>query len=114
MQQMLKPKFEMVTGRDGRYMYRLLSAHGNPLLIGRGYVTQYEAIQAISYVMRYGPHPNRYAKKATPDGQHFFLLQSPSGRVIGSSVYYRSSLGRDNAIVAVRRAVQAGKVHDLN
>lgn len=111
---MLKPKFEMVTGRDGRYLYRLLSAQGNPLLIGRGYVTQYETIQAISYVMRYGPHPNRYAKRATPDGRHFFLLQSPSGRVIGSSIYYHSALGRDNAIVAVRRAVQAGRVRDLN
>lgn len=114
MQKTLKPRFEMVSGRDGRHLYQLLSGQGQVLLTGRGYPTQYEVIQAIAFVMRYGPYPNRYVKRSDGVGRHSFLLQSPSGRVIGSSGYFQSVQGRDNAIVAVRRAVQSGRVRDMN
>jgi uncharacterized protein len=111
---MHKPKFEMLTGKDGKFYVHLKAANGEIILSGRGHVTKYEAIQSIASVMRYGGYDSRFVRKETPSGKFFFQLLSPSGRLLGWSEMYHSKQGRDNGIVAVRRAVQYGRVLDLN
>jgi uncharacterized protein len=111
---MRKSKFEMLAGKDGRIYVQLKAANGETVLSGQGFVTKYEAIHSIASVMRYGAYENRFMKHETEDGKFFFQLQTPSGRILGWSELYHSKQGRDNGIVAVRRAVQFGRVLDLN
>lgn len=111
---MRKPKFEMLAANDGKVFFQLKAANGEIVLLGRGYPNKFEAIQAIASVMRYGTYEMRYARKQTADGRHFFQLLSPSSRILGWSEMYPSKQGRDNGIMAVRRAVQFGRVLDLN
>lgn len=109
-----KPKFEMSTGSDGRFYFRLKAANGEVVLAGRGFATKYAAMQAIASVMRYGTMEARFFRRESADGKFFFQLQAPSGRLLGWSELYNSRQGRDNGITAVRRAVQCGRVLDLN
>jgi uncharacterized protein YegP (UPF0339 family) len=111
---MRKPKFEMFTGNDGKFYFRLHSPTGQTLLSSHGFQHKVDVIQGISNVMRYGAYPARFSRRETADGLYFFHLQTPGGRVVGWSKMYHSKEGRDNAIAAVRRAVQVGKVLDLN
>lgn len=109
-----KPRFDMVAGLDGKFHFHLKTAQGETVLTGGGFATQYAAIQAIASVMRYGAYDSRYARRATADGQYSFQLLAPSGRILGWSAQYLSKQGCENGIVAVRRAVQFGRVLDLN
>lgn len=109
-----KPRFELLAGKDGKFYVYLWSQAGVVVLSSRGFSNQYQAIQTISSMMRYGAFENRFLRRETADGRYFFQLLAPSGRVLGWSEMYHSKQGRDNGIVAVRRAVQAGRVLDLN
>ena len=111
---MRKPKFEMLTGNDGSTYFQLKTATGTVVLTSRGFLNKVDAIQGIVSVMRFGCFESRYVRKETGTGKFFFQLLSPSGRVLGWSETYYSKQCRDNGIVAVRRAVQFGKVLDLN
>lgn len=111
---MRKPKFEMLVGKDGKFYFHLKAANGEIVLSGRGFATKYEAIQSIASVMRYGAYESRFLRRETAEGRYFFQLQAPSGRLLGWSEMYHSKQGRDNGIIAVRRAVQFGRVLDLN
>lgn len=109
-----KPKFEMLTGRDGKIYIHLKASNGEIILSGRGYKTKSEAIHAIGSIMRYGAIPTRFRRKESANGQFYFQLLSPSGRILGWSESYTSRQGRENGIHAVRGAVQYGRVMDLN
>lgn len=111
---MRKPKFEMRVNHDGKIYFQLMTAYNEIVLMSKGYGSRYEAIQGIAHVMRYGGYESRFVRRENAEGKFFFQLLSPSGRVLGSSPMYHSRQGRDNGIVAVRRAVQLGRVLDLN
>jgi uncharacterized protein YegP (UPF0339 family) len=111
---MRKPKFEMITDKDGKVRFYLRAATGEIVLTSRYYLNMVEAIQGIDRVMRFGAVQSRFIQKETLDGKFYFQLLSASGRVIGQSPIYHSKLGCHNGIVAVRRSVQFGKVLDLN
>ena len=111
---MKKPKFEMTSGKDGKFSYQLKAANGHTVLTGRGFSSTSAVILAIAAVMRYGLYESRYVRKGTITGQHYFQLRTPSGRILGRSEMYHSYQGRENGINAVRMAVQYGRVLDLN
>ena len=111
---MQKPKFEMLKGRDGKIYIHLKASNGEIILSGRGYDSKSEAIHAIGSIMRYGAMGNRFRRRESINGQHYFQLVSPSGRILGWSETYFSRQGMENGILSVRRAVQYGRVMDLN
>ncbi len=114
MRMMRKPRFEMRVQHDGQILFRLKTAMGETVLNSRGYATRYEAIRGIANVMRYGGYESRYLRRESAEGKFFFQLLLPSGSVLGCSPMYHTRQGRDNGIVAARRAVQLGRVLDLN
>ena len=109
-----KPKFEMLTGRDGKIYIHLKASNGEIILSGKGYKTKSEAIHAIGSIMRYGALGKHFRRKQSVNGQHYFQLLSPSGRILGWSETYYSRQGLENGILSVRRSVQYGRVMDLN
>ena len=71
---MQKPKFEMLKGRDGKIYIHLKASNGEIILSGRGYDSKSEAIHAIGSVMRYGAMGNRFRRRESINGQHYFQL----------------------------------------
>jgi uncharacterized protein len=111
---MRKPKFEILAGKDGKIYFHLKAANGEIILAGRGYKTKSETIHAIASVMRYGQLDTSFVRRESANGQFFFQLKSPSGRILGWSEMYIAKQSREVGIQAVKTAVQYGRVFDLN
>jgi uncharacterized protein len=111
---MRQPKFEIFVSKDGKIRFHLKAANGEIILAGRSYKTKSETIHGIASVMRYGAIESCFVRRESVNGQHFFQIKSPSGRLLGWSEMYRSRQGRETGILAVKKAVQVGRVLDLN
>lgn len=110
---MRRPKFEICNGKDGRVYFHLKAANGEVILAGRGYATKSETIHAIASVMRYGQNDSNFIRRESVNG-FFFQLKSPMGRILGWSEMYVQKQSREVGIMAVRNAVQHGRIEDLN
>ena len=104
----------MFTAKDGKVYFQLQTGHGEIVLTSRGYRNQVDAILGIESVMRYGVYDSRFLRTENAKCQFLFELQSPGRRTIGWSPTYLSKQGRENGIIAVRRALQSSRVLDLN
>lgn len=110
---MRKPKFEILAGKDGKIYPHLKAANGEIILASRGYKTKSEAMHAIASLMRYGLVETSFVRRESANGQFFFQIKSPSGRILGWSELYVAKQSRENGIDAVQRAVLHGRVLDL-
>jgi uncharacterized protein len=113
-EKMRKPKFEILAGKDSKIRFRLKAANGEIILAGRAYATKAEAIHGIASVMRYAALDLSYVRRESINGQFFFQIKSPSGRLLAWSEFYVSRQGRESGIEAVKRAVAYGRVMDLD
>ncbi len=111
---MRQPKFEIFVGKDGKNRFHLKAANGEVILVGRGYKTKSETIHGIASVMRYAAIDSYFVRRDSANGQFFFQIKSPSGRLLGWSEMYRSRQGRETGILALKKAVHVGRVLDLN
>ncbi len=109
-----KPMFDKTTGSDGKIYWKLLAENGDVLMSSRGYSKESEAIDAIGAALRYARHESRFDRRETEQGQYFFRLISPAGRVLGWSEMYHSKHGRDNGIVTIRRIAQLAREESIN
>lgn len=110
---MRKPHFEISVGRDNKFEFRLKAANGEPVLFGPGFRTKSEAVRAVSDVMYHGISSARFVQKERADGQFYFQLKSPIGRLLGWSEYYHSRIAMLNGIRAVRTAAKTAAISDL-
>jgi uncharacterized protein YegP (UPF0339 family) len=110
---MRKPKFEIIAGKDGKLRFHLKAANGEIILAGRAYKSKPETIHGIASVMRYGALDSCFVRRESINGQFFFQIKSPSGRLLGWSELYITKQGRETGIQAVKKAVQVGRVLDL-
>lgn len=111
---MRKPKFEILVAKDGRIHFHLKAANGEVILAGRGFKTKPETLHAIASVMRYGQLESSFVRRQGTNGQFFFQVKSPSGRLLGWSEMYVSKQSREVGIAAVKRAVTFGRVFEAN
>lgn len=110
---MRKPHFEIFVGKDSKFEFRLKAANGEPVLFGPGFKTKSESVRAVSDVMYHGQSSARFVQKERPDGQFYFQLKSPIGRLLGWSEYYSSRVAMLNGIRAVRTAAKSAHIADL-
>lgn len=110
---MRKPKFEILVGKDGKIRFHLKAANGEIILASRSYTTKPEAVHGIASVMRYGVLESCYVRRESLNGQFFFQIKSPAGRLLGWSEMYRSRQGRETGIAAVQKASLVGRVLEI-
>ena len=110
---MRKPHFEIFIGKDHKYEFRLKAANGEPVLFGPGQRSKAEAVRAVSNVMYYGISSARFVQREQPDGQFYFVLKSPIGRLLGWSENYTTRISMLNGIRAARMAAKTAQVSDL-
>ncbi len=110
---MRKPKFEIFAGKDGKIRFHLKAANGEIILASRSFPTKPEAIHGIASVMRYGVLESCFVRRESINGQYFFQIKSPAGRLLGWSEFYRSRQGRETGIEAVKKAALVGRVLEI-
>lgn len=106
---MLHPTFVIDKAADEQFYFTLIDEKGSAILKGEQYKTKSLCINAINSVKVNTPYDNRYEKKTSADGKHYFNILSTAGNVLGVSVMYNSSAIRDDTIKYVMENAQFAK-----
>ena len=106
-------KFEIYTGKDGKYRFRLIAANGQNILAGQGYASKVSCMKGIESVRKNAPLDERYQKKEASGGKYYFTLVAANGQVVGTSQTYASQEGCDGGIKAVKNTAPDAKVVEV-
>lgn len=96
-------KFQINKSKSG-FSFNFLGDNGKIILTSEGYSTKLGAQIGIASVKKNAKREEYYATIRSKDGQHYFLLKSRNGRVIGKSETYRSSAAMEAAIEIVKKS----------
>lgn len=105
-------KFQLFSGKDGDFYWRLRANNGEPILSSEGYESKSGAQNGIQSAKDNAANDARYTRETAANGQHFFTLRAGNNEVIGKSETYTTASARDNGIAAVKNAAPGATVED--
>ncbi len=111
---MTRSKFQIYTGKDKQFYFRLIAENGEVILGSEGYVSKQSCRKGIESVKVNAHKDERYVKKTSADKQFYFVLTAPNKKVIGVSEMYTSEKQRDHGIEAVKRTAPIAAVEDIS
>jgi uncharacterized protein YegP (UPF0339 family) len=94
-------------------MFNLKAGNGEIILTSERYKAKEGAENGIASVKANAPHAERYDRRASSNGQHYFVLKAANGEVIGTSELYTSAAGMENGIAAVKNDAPTAPIKDL-
>lgn len=106
------PKFQIYTGKDDQFYFRLHAKNREIILSSEGYVSKSGCQNGISSVQENAPNDQHYQRKTAADGQFYFILVAANGEIIGTSETYTAERRREDGIEAVKRAGPVAPVED--
>ena len=109
---MENPKFQVFTGKDDQFYFRLRAANGEVILSGEGYKAKAGCLNGIESVKKNAPDDARYRRETAADGSFYFVLAAANGEPIGRSETYTTARARDGGIEAVKRTAPDAPVED--
>ena len=109
---MQNPKFQIFTGTNGQYYFRLRAKNGEIILASEYYPLKKNCENGIASVKVNAPDDKRYVRKDATDN-YTFVLTATNGEPIGRSENYTTRAARDNGIEAVKRDAPAAPTEDL-
>jgi len=110
---MNNPKFQIFTGKDNQYYFRLKASNGEIILSSEGYVTKAGCENGIASVKANAPFDQRYDRKLAVNSQPYFVLIAANGEIIGKSETYSSDRACENGIEVVKDTAPDAPVEDL-
>jgi hypothetical protein len=81
-------KFEVFTGADEQWYFRLRAPNGEVILASEGYHTEQGALGGIEAVKK-NAQPEQFEIRESRAGQPYFVLKAKNNRVIGTSQMYK-------------------------
>jgi len=109
---MKNPKFEIYTGGDGQFYFRLIAKNGQNILASEGYAAKSGCQNGIESVKKNAPLDERFERKTSTNRKYYFRLLAANKQVIGSSQMYASAQGREKGVAAVKRVAPTAPVDD--
>jgi len=106
-------KFVLSKSKNGKFMFNLKAANGEPILSSEMYETKSGAQNGIESVKANAPMAERYEKLASKKGEPYFVLKAGNHQVIGKSEMYSSESARDSGIASVKKSAPGAGVEDL-
>ncbi len=97
-------RFEVFTGRNGKFYFRLKVQSGEIILSSQGYALRSSARRATQSVRNHATDDSCYEAKTTKNGKSYFVLKARNSKVIGTSQPYASAQGMKKGIQAVKKA----------
>lgn len=110
---MSKPVFQLFTGRNDQYYFRLKAANGEIIGNSEGYVSKQGALNGISSVRTHSQYDRFYTFFNGRDGQYYFNLKASNGEIILASEGYQTRAGAENGKESVKRNAPIAEVLDL-
>jgi len=106
-------KFEIFQDSKNEYRFRLKAGNGQTILASEGYSAKAGCMKGIESVRTNSQDDNRYERKKSTNGKHFFNLKASNGQVIGTSEMYESSSGMENGIASVKTNAPKATVEEV-
>lgn len=95
-------KFVITKSSNGEFRFKLKAGNGEVILVSEGYASKSGCDNGIESVRTNSQHDERYEKKTSTNGKHYFNLKATNGQIVGTSEMYESASGRDNGITSVK------------
>ena len=105
-------KFECYVDKAGEHRFRLKAGNGEPILASEGYKAKSGCENGIASVQKNGPLDERYERKESANGKHFFALKAGNHEVIGKSEMYESKSSMENGIESVKKNAPTTNIDD--
>ena len=106
-------KFELKKAANGRIMFNLKANNGEVILTSEMCVAKAAAKDGVAAVRVNAPHDARYDRQTAANGQRYFVLKAPNGRVLGKGEKYSSPQAMEDSITAVKRDALDAPLEDL-
>ena len=105
-------KFEIKTGKTGKFTFNLKASNGQTILSSEGYDSRKGAEGGIASVKKNAGSDARFERKTAKDGSAFFVLKASNGEPIGKSEMYKTKRSMENGIVSVGKNAPDAPVTD--
>lgn len=109
---MASPKFQIFEGKNGEYYFRFVAGNGQTMLRSEGYKAKASAQNGINSVQTNVPDDDRFDRRTSKDGQHYFALEARNGEIIAMSERYSTASNRERAIKRLKQIVPGASVED--
>lgn len=96
-------KFVITKSKNNEYYFNLKADNGQIILSSEGYSSKSGCENGIESVKKNAPNDERYERKKSGNGKHFFNLKAANSQIIGKSEMYESESGMNNGIESVKR-----------
>ena len=105
-------KFEIKTGRTGKFRFNLKASNGQVILTSEAYETRGGASKGIQSVKKSASNDKRFERKTAKDGSAYFVMKAANGEPIGKSEMYKTTRSMENGIASVGRNAPDAPVVD--
>jgi uncharacterized protein YegP (UPF0339 family) len=107
-------KFVVKTRKDGEFQFNLKAGNGQVILSSEGYKTKANCLNGVESVKRNAQDNDKFDRKTSTNGKHYFGLKATNGQVIGTSEMYESASGMENGIESVKSNAPDATIEDLD
>ncbi|MDR3010955.1 MAG: YegP family protein [Sphingobacterium sp.] len=106
-------KFEVKTRKNGEFQFNLKAGNGQVILSSEGYTTKANCLNGIESVKKNAQDDNKFDRKTSTNGKHYFNLKATNGQIIGTSEMYESASGMENGIESVKKNAPDATVEEI-
>ena len=105
-------KFEIKTGKSGKFTFNLKASNGQVILSSESYDSRKGAEGGIASVKKNAGTDARFERKTAKDGSAFFVLKASNGEPIGKSEMYKTKRSMESGIVSVGKNAPDAPITD--
>ena len=105
-------KFEISTGKSGKFTFNLKASNGQVILSSESYDSRKGAEGGIASVKKNAGNDARFERKTAKDGSSFFVLKAANGEPIGKSEMYKTKRSVESGIASVGKNAPDAPVTD--
>jgi uncharacterized protein YegP (UPF0339 family) len=105
-------KFEIKTGKSGKFSFNLKASNGQVILSSESYDSRKGAEGGIASVKKNAGNDGRFERKTAKDGSAYFVLKAANGEPIGKSEMYKTKRSMENGIASVSKNAPDAPVAD--
>jgi uncharacterized protein len=105
-------KFEIKSGRTGKFRFNLKASNGQVILSSQAYDSRSAAVKGVTSVKKNSQSDKRFERKTAKDGSPYFVLNAANGEPIGKSEMYKTKRAMENGIASVAKNAPDAPVTD--
>jgi uncharacterized protein YegP (UPF0339 family) len=105
-------KFEIRTGKSGKFSFNLKASNGQVILSSESYDSRKGAEGGIASVKKNAGNDARFERKTAKDGSSFFVLKAANGEPIGKSEMYKTKRSMESGIASVGKNATDAPIAD--